>query len=224
MVLHISNDTLIDSGIIFQIHKLADRYSHGRRRISPDHIEQHLFKINSDQLLRTKQKIFFLFHLFCIRVIQRGCDTAAGLSDQHSHEISFRIRKFQQFFLKEFHTWRIAFKRNYHNIRSGISYGNKVMKFIWSVKDELPTCQMVDTVICLYFRLSLIYTLKFPEIMAFSCKVKITFVFKIVDCINSVNMNIFFQIHTLKSHYCHLPLAVRNLQYGCCVQVYNKNR
>lgn len=106
--------------------------------------EVHL--VFADQLLRTKQKIFFLFHLFCIRVIQRGCDTAAGLSDQHSHEISLRIRKFQQLFLKEFHTWRIAFKRNYHNIRSGISYGNKVMKFIWSVKDELPTCQMVDIV------------------------------------------------------------------------------
>ena len=54
------------------------------------------------------------------------------------------------------------------------------MKFIWSVKDELSACQMVDTVICLYFCLSLIYTLKFPEIMAFSCKVKIAFVFKIV--------------------------------------------
>ena len=224
VVFHISNDTLIDSGIIFQIHKLADRYSHGRRRISPDHIDQHLFKINSDQLLRTKQKIFFLFHLFCIRIIQRGFDTAACLGNQHSHEISLRIRKFQQFFLKEFHTWRIAFKRNYHNIRSGISYGNKVMKFIWSVKDELSACQMVDTVICLYFCLSLIYTLKFPEIMAFSCKVKITFVFKIVDCINPVNMNIFFQIHTLKSHYCHLPQPVRKLQYGCYVQVYNKNR
>ena len=62
------------------------------------------------------------------------------------------------------------------------------MKFIWSVKDELSACQMVDTVICLYFCLSLIYTLKFPEIMAFSCKVKIAFVFKIVDCINPVNM------------------------------------
>ena len=58
------------------------------------------------------------------------------------------------------------------------------MKFIWSVKDELSACQMVDTVICLYFCLSLIYTLKFPEIMAFSCKVKITFVFKIVDLYN----------------------------------------
>ena len=85
------------------------------------------------------------------------------------------------------------------------------MKFIWSVKDELSACQMVDTVICLYFCLSLIYTLKFPEIMAFSCKVKIAFVFKIVDCINQVNMNIFFQIqmkNQLKMNFCTKEMDV----------------
>ena len=77
-----------------------------------------------------------------------------------------------------------AFKRNYHNIRCGISYGNKIMKFIWSVKDELSACQMVDTVICLYFCLSLIYTLKFPEIMTFTIEMKIISVFVVMNCIN----------------------------------------
>ena len=48
VVLHISNDTLIDSGIIFQIHKLADRYSHGRRRISPDHVDKGKAEIETD--------------------------------------------------------------------------------------------------------------------------------------------------------------------------------
>lgn len=65
VVFHISNDTLIDSGIIFQIHKLADRYSHGRRRISPDHVDQHLLKVNADKLLRTKQKSSF-FSIFSV--------------------------------------------------------------------------------------------------------------------------------------------------------------
>lgn len=74
MVFRISNDTFIDSGIIFyQIHKFADRYSHGRRRISPDHIDQHLLKGKYGSVAESqkKRKSSFFSMPFLYRVIQR---------------------------------------------------------------------------------------------------------------------------------------------------------
>ena len=202
MILHISDHPFIYSRIIFQIYKFIEWYSCRGRRISADHINQHLFEIKADQLWGTEHKLVFFDHFFCIRIVQRSSNTASCFCDQHSHQIPLRISQFQQLFFKEFHTRGSTFKRNYHNIRSSISDSGQGMKFIWFMKNNLPVSQMVDSVISPYLGFSLVYTLKFPEVMTLPGKMKIAFVFKIMDCVNAFDMNIFIQIHTLKSHEC----------------------
>ena len=55
------------------------------------------------------------------------------------------------------------------------------MKFVWPVKDYLTAVQYMTSIIGHNFCRTFIHTLKLPEVMTFTGKVKIILVFIVVD-------------------------------------------
>ena len=55
------------------------------------------------------------------------------------------------------------------------------MKFVWLMKDYLTAVQQMTSIIGHNFCGTFVHTLKFPEVMTFTGKVKIILVFIVVD-------------------------------------------
>ena len=82
----------------------------------------------------------------------------------------------------------MADKRYHNNIWSVLFVCFHVMELIGFVKNYLSAGKMMAAIISSNYRFSLIYTLKFPEIMCFTGKIKIISVIVIMDCINTDEM------------------------------------
>ena len=88
------------------------------------------------------------------------------------------------------------------------------MEFIWSVKNNVPLFERVEQFVCKYIYLSLIHTQKFPEIVGFSRKRKITHILKIMNRVNFIYGQHFIEMYTFVAHGILAPfLHVRRIPY-----------
>lgn len=73
-------------------------------------MDQKFFQIQDQKLLCSEGDVFFLFHLFQIRIIHGRRKAVPGFGNDTAENAAFGIRKIKNLVFKKLHTWRIAGK------------------------------------------------------------------------------------------------------------------
>ena len=106
-------------------------------RVPPDQMNQEMFQIEADKLLRAEHVRFFSGHILEVGVVQTAVEATPCLNDDAGKEVAFRLVNFKRFFFEKFHGVVFAVEGNYDQVGRNLPCCLYAVEFIGLVKGDI---------------------------------------------------------------------------------------